>query len=113
RNVGEAYDGGEVADLQLRQAALPQEQVGDRTDRIRLVVAAENGDGRQRQRPPAQGRSGQADFITRADDSLTHRKRAPWRASSFCTAAMLSVANGSSRCIEMAAATPAPWPPTA
>ena len=49
-------------------------------------------------------RSGEATIassVIRADDGLAHRKRAPWRASSFCTAPMLSASNGSSRCIEI------------
>src|SRR4029077_6444898 len=58
QNVGQADDGGEVADLRLRETALAAEQIRDRADRIGLVVTAKDGEGRQPQHPPAQGRRG-------------------------------------------------------
>src|SRR6266705_1138450 len=56
----------------------------------------------------------QAISVVRILHSYTfQRNRAPWRASSFCTAAMFRLSNGSSRRSETAAAAPAPWPVTA
>src|SRR5260221_6216925 len=55
----------------------------------------------------------QAIPVVRMLHSLFQRKRAPWRASSFCTAAMFKLSNGSSRRSETAAAAPATWPVTA
>ena len=56
-DIGQADDGGEVADLQLREAALAPEQVGDRPDGIGLVVAAEYRHRGKPERHPAQRRA--------------------------------------------------------
>ena len=56
QDVGQTDDGRQIADLRLGEPPLALEEVRDRTDRVRLVVTAEDGGCRERERRPAQGR---------------------------------------------------------
>src|SRR4029077_13629132 len=73
--VRQTDDRRQIADLELCEAALAQQQIRDRSDRVRLVVAAEDTECRERKREPAQRRAGPR--VIRAGDGpgTAHGKR--------------------------------------
>src|SRR5258707_2258 len=90
RHIGDADHAVQHPELRLSESALPMQKIGYRPDHVVLVVAAGHGDCRQHQHPPAQPGIAAAAARVGPGRGLGHRKRAPCRASSACTAPMLT-----------------------
>jgi hypothetical protein len=78
RYVGQADHRGKIADLRLREATLAEQQIGDRPDRIRFIIAGENGNSREQQCPPAQRRAAGAVVGATASRDVSHLNRAKY-----------------------------------